>query len=103
MMASVRVYQPRKNAMQSGRAKTKHWLVEFEPGSPLRNDSLMGWVGQGDTRNQLRLKFESREEAIAYCEKEGLDFQIVEPKTRTPKHKSYADNFRHNRAKNWTH
>ncbi len=102
-MASVRVYQPRKNAMQSGRAKTRYWLVEYEPTSPLRNDSLMGWVGQGDTRNQLRLKFDTRDEAVAFCEKEGLDFQVIEPKKRTPKHKSYAENFRHDRAKNWTH
>ncbi|MEK9645039.1 MAG: NADH dehydrogenase ubiquinone Fe-S protein 4, partial [Alphaproteobacteria bacterium] len=64
---------------------------------------LMGWVGQGDTRNQLRLKFDTRDEAVAFCEKEGLDFQVIEPKKRTPKHKSYAENFRHDRAKNWTH
>ena len=64
-MPAVRVYQPRKNAMQSGRGKTKFWLVEFEPGARAQNDSLMGWVGQGDTRNQLRMRFDSRDDAVA--------------------------------------
>lgn len=102
-MPAVRVYQPRKNAMQSGRAKTKYWLVEFEPGAQVRNDSLMGWVGQGDTRNQLRLRFETRDEAVAYCEREKLDYQLVETKKRRVLPKSYAENFRNGREKNWTH
>jgi hypothetical protein len=84
-MDKVRIYQPRKTAMQSGRAKTRQWLVEFEPISAVRNDNLMGWVGMGDTRNQVRMRFASREEA------------------RTTKRKSYSDNFAHNRNKNWTH
>lgn len=102
-MPAVRVYQPRKTAMQSGRAKTRHWLVEFEPGTQLRNDALMGWVGQGDTRNQLRMRFETRDEAVAFCEKHGLDYQLIEPKERKQRPKAYADNFRYGRDKNWTH
>ena len=102
-MPHVRVYQPRKNAMQSGRAKTRYWLVEFEPGARLRNDPLMGWVGQGDTRNQLRMRFETRDEAIAFCVKEGFDYTVTEPKTRKVIQKSYADNFKYGRDANWTH
>jgi len=102
-MPSVRIYQPRKNAMQSGRTKTRQWLLEFEPGAQVRNDSLMGWVGHGYTRNQVRMRFPSREDAIAFCEKKGLDYQVSEPKARTTKQKSYSDNFAHSRDKNWTH
>ena len=102
-MFAVRVYQPRKNAMQSGRGRTRYWIVEFEPGAQLRNDSLMGWAGQGDTRNQLRMRFDSREEAVSYCEKEGLEYQLLEPKKRSVKRKSYSDNFRYGRDTNWTH
>ena len=102
-MPGVRIYKPRKNAMQSGLAKTRQWVVEFEPGAQQRNDSLMGWVGQGDTRNQLKMRFPSREDAIAFCEKKGLSYQVSEPKTRTTKLKSYSENFSHDRDKNWTH
>lgn len=102
-MPSVRVYQPRKTAMQSGRAGARHWVVEFEPGARQVGDSLMGWAGRGDTRNQLRLRFDTRDEAIAYCERQGLDYQMIEPRQRKLQAKSYADNFRFGREKNWTH
>ena len=102
-MAAVRVYQPRKNAMQSGRARTRSWVVEFEPGARGKNDDLMGWAGAGDTRNQLRMVFESRDDAVAFCKKQGLEFQLTEPKSRTTKLKSYSDNFNFYRQKNWTH
>ena len=102
-MPAVRIYRPRKNAMQSGRAKTKFWLAEFEPGGQVRNDALMGWVGHGDTRNQLRMRFDTREEAVAFCEREGLDYQVIEPQQRRLHRKGYADNFRYGRDKNWTH
>ena len=102
-MPAVRIYQPRKTAMQSGRAKTKYWLVEFEPGVQCQNDSLMGWVGHGDTRNQLRMQFDTRDEAIAFCAKHNLEHQVIEPKARRVTRKSYAENFSYKRDKNWTH
>lgn len=102
-MPAVRVYQPRKNAMQSGRARTKCWAVEFEPGATLKNDALMGWAGHGDTRNQLRMRFPTRAEALAFCERHGLEYQVIEPKARRVQRKSYADNFKFGRETNWTH
>lgn len=102
-MPAVRIYQPRKNAMQSGRGKTKYWLVEFEPGAQVQNDSLMGWVGHGDTRNQVKMRFDSRDDAIAFCTKRGLSYQVIAPRTRRLHRKSYADNFSYTREKNWTH
>lgn len=102
-MLGVRIFQPRKTAMQSGRARTRHWLVEFEPGAKIKNDSLMGWSGAGDTRNQVRLRFETKEAAVSFCEKNNLSYNLITPKARTTKLKSYADNFSYDRKKNWTH
>ena len=102
-MEKVRIYQPRKAATQSGRSKTKKWLVEFVPRSPQKIDPLMGWAGHGDTRRQIKLHFETKEEAITYCKKIGFDYFITDSKTRGTHPKSYSDNFAHERGKNWTH
>lgn len=97
-MSKVRIYQPCRTAMQQGAAKTKIWLVEFEAASPRSRDALMGWTSSADTRTQLRLRFPTREEAVAYAERNGLSYEVIEPKARRPKLKSYAENFRFDRA-----
>lgn len=102
-MPKVRIYQPAKNAMQSGRAKTRHWILEYEPIAAQHNDRLMGWAGHGDTRRQVKLRFETREDAVAYAERRGLDYEVEEPRARKIRAKSYSDNFRYGRDGNWTH
>ena len=92
-MTAVRIFQPTKTAMQSGRANTRSWVIEFEPGAPKVNDPLMGWVGSADVRGQVRLRFPSRDEAIAFAERNGLAYRVQEPAVRRPKPKSYAENF----------
>ncbi len=92
-VTAVRIYQPTKTAMQSGRAKTHHWVVEHEPDSARFTDPLMGWTGSSDTRTQLRLNFDSREQAIAYAKRKGLDYTVQEPQVRRIKPKNYAENF----------
>jgi hypothetical protein len=92
-MASVRIYKPPKSAMQSARGNMNHWLLEFEPGARQQVDTLMGWVGAGDTREQVRMKFDTREEAIAFAERNDLSYRVIEPKDRKVLGKSYADNF----------
>ena len=99
----ARIYRPAKTAMQSGKAKTKDWVLEFEPASARRSDPLMGWTSSGDTRQQLRLSFETKELAIAYATKHGLAYVVAtEPPVRLHK-KSYSDNFKWGRSDNWTH
>ena len=90
----VRIYQPAKTAMQSGRGNTKRWVLEFEPTAPKAHDPLMGWVSSGDTRGQLHLRFASKQEALAYAKRRGLAVEIEEPRERRIRPKSYADNFR---------
>ena len=99
----ARIYQPPKTAMQSGRALTRQWVLEFEPSAPRRPDPLMGWIGGGDTRAQVHLHFETRDEAVAYAEKNGIPYDLELPQSRRVKPKAYADNFRHERIENWTH
>ena len=96
-MAYARIFRPSKTAMQSGRAGTRRWVLEYEPATPRDPDPLMGWSSARDTLNQVRLKFATLEEAKQFAEKNGLDYTIVEPRERQFKPKSYADNFRYDR------
>lgn len=94
----VKIYQPAKNAMQSGRGKIGLWKLEFERNTAKTIDPLMGWVGQKSTTDQINLFFNSVEEAVTYAEKHGLSYRVIEPKQRIVKPKSYADNFKYNRV-----
>ena len=99
----ARIYKPSRNAMQSGDAKSGTWLLEFESESPRTQDPLMGWTSSGDTRQQVSLRFESKELAVAYAERNNLAYVVAkEPPERLNK-KSYSDNFRWGRTENWTH
>lgn len=90
----ARIYQKPKNAMQSGRAGTDRWMLEFAPTEARKPDPLMGWAGSGDTQRQLRLSFTSREAAVAYAEKYGIEAEVMPTPARKLKIQAYADNFR---------
>jgi NADH dehydrogenase ubiquinone Fe-S protein 4 len=97
-MAQARIFRPTKTAMQSGRRNTRQWRLEYEPVSRREPDPLMGWASAADTLNEVHLHFDTLAEAVAFAKREGLDYAIVEPQERTPKVKSYADNFRYDRV-----
>jgi hypothetical protein len=99
----ARIFQPPKTAMQSGRARTHEWALEFLPSHGRHPDPLMGWSGGGDTQTQVKLSFDTREEAIAYAERAGIQYDVELPQTRRIKPKAYADNFKWGRIENWTH
>lgn len=91
----VRIYRPAKTAMQSGKANAKAWVLEYEPAAPKKADALMGWLGSGDMSQQIRLKFASADEAVAYAQRKGLEYQVFGEATKKPVAvKNYADNFR---------
>ena len=92
-MIEARIFQPAKTAMQSGRNNTKKWVLEFDPAEPQRADALMGWIGSGDTRQQVHLRFATKEGAIAYADKNGLAYQVQMPQRRRIRPKNYSDNF----------
>jgi hypothetical protein len=98
-MAIARIFRPAKTAMQSGRAKTHKWVLEYEQATKRQPDPLMGWSSAADTLNQVNLRFDTLEEAIAFAKKQGLDFVLEEPNNRKFKTKAYADNFRYDRVR----
>jgi hypothetical protein len=100
---AARIYRPAKTAMQSGRARTKDWVLDYEPECKREIDPLMGWTSSQDMRAQLRLSFDTKEEAVAYAQRNGLAYSVNDPPPSQPAHKSYADNFRFGRIGSWTH
>jgi len=100
---TARIYKPAKTAMQSGHAKTKEWVLDYEPEEPRVVESLMGWTSSGDMKSQLRLSFDTKEEAVAYCERHGIPYQVFETHQATRHGLSYADNFAFTRRGAWTH
>jgi hypothetical protein len=100
---TARIYKPAKTAMQSGHAKTKEWVLDYEPEEPRVVESLMGWTTSGDMKSQIQLRFASKEEAMAYAERHGIAYQLQEGKAAPRRGLSYADNFAANRRGPWTH
>ncbi len=103
MTVRARIYQQPKTAMQSGYAGTREWVLDFEPTELRRADPLMGWIGSADTQAQVRLRFDTRDEAVDYAERAALSYQVELPPPHKFRPKAYADNFRFGRAENWTH
>ena len=101
----ARIYQPARNAMQSGMAKTRQWVLDYEPASAREVDPLMGWTSSVDTQTQVRLKFDSKEAALDYAKDHGLEAVVQEPKKRKPNLRAggYGENFATNRRGPWTH
>jgi hypothetical protein len=99
----ARIFKPAKSAMQSGTAKSKDWVLAFEPASARTPDPLMGWTSTTDMHGEVRLSFDSEADAVAYAQKHGIPFQVTEPKIGKRIIKAYADNFAYNRKQPWTH
>jgi len=99
----ARIFKPSKTAMQSGRGKTHEWVLEFEPRYARTPDPLMGWTSSMDTQAQVVLKFDEKDQAIAFAETHGLAFRLVEPESPPRIIKTYADNFAFTRRQSWTH
>jgi hypothetical protein len=100
---AAKIYKPARTAMSSGQAKTHRWVLEFEPERPLTIEPLMGYTSSDDMRRQVRLEFDTQEEAIAYATRNGLAYRLFEPKPPARAAIAYSDNFRRDRAQPWTH
>ena len=101
----ARIFKPARNAMQSGQANVQDWILEFTQDEGRVVDPLMGWTGSSDTQSQVKLRFTSKDEAVAYAEKHGIAYRLSEPKPRkqTIRPGGYGDNFATNRRGAWTH
>ena|ERR1700742_1586387 len=99
----ARIFKPAKNAMQSGKAQTREWRLAYEPEQAPAIEPLMGWTSSGDMNQEITLHFDTKEDAVAYCEREGIPYQVIEPKEHVRRQAAYADNFAFRRAEPWTH
>jgi hypothetical protein len=100
---TARIYRPAKSATQSGAAKSRRWVLEYEPEQPREIEPLMGWTSSGDMKSQIHLWFDSKEEALAYAAREGIAARVAEPAVIGRKTLSYSDNFKSGRLDQWTH
>ena len=99
---TARIYLPARSATQSGQAKYT-WTLEYEPEEPRAIEPLMGWTSSGDMKSQVKLTFDTKEEAIAYAERHGIPYRLEEPKPQARKILSYSENFLPNRIVPWSH
>ncbi|MEM5521334.1 ETC complex I subunit [Sulfitobacter sp. AS59] len=101
----ARIYQPARTAMSSGTAKTHVWLLEFDQETAREVDPLMGWTSSNDTQTQVRLRFETKEEAVEYAVAHGIDALVQEPHKRRSNIRpgGYGENFATARRGAWTH
>ena len=101
----ARIYKPARNAMQSGVAKTRNWVLEFAPAERREVDPLMGWTSSSDTQSQVRMTFDSKEAALEYAADHGIEAVVSEPKARKHniRQRGYAENFAVDRRAPWTH
>jgi hypothetical protein len=102
VVTAARIYGPTKSAMRSI-AQATSWVLDFEQASPKRIEPLMGWTASADVRQQVRMLFNTKEEAIAYCERNGLPYRVFEPALPKRVVQAYADNFAYTARQQWTH
>ena len=93
-MTVARIIEEQRKTTQSGKAGQGRWTLEFEREQPQRPDPLTGWNGSGDTKTQVRLRFDSKEEALAYAQRKGFRVHLVPAPPVAMKIQAYADNFR---------
>ena len=100
---SARIYRPARTATQSGAAKSRRWLLEFEPEKAREVEPLMGWTSSSDMKSQIKLWFDTKEEALDYAARQGIEARVEEPGVISRKVLSYSDNFKSGRLGQWTH
>jgi ETC complex I subunit conserved region len=99
----AKIYRPAKNAMQSGKAATKKWRLEFVLADAPRPDALMGWISGADTNGQVRIEFDDKDAAIAFARTHAIPHQVIDTPEPARQIKSYSDNFAFRRREPWSH
>tara|TARA_B100000427_G_scaffold108896_1_gene90316 strand:- start:242 stop:547 length:306 start_codon:yes stop_codon:yes gene_type:complete len=100
---TIKIYKPSRSAMQSGAGKSKKWIAEYITETDTSKDYLMGWNSSTDTKTQIKLFFETKEQAIQWAKKSKYQYFVEEAKIKKIKIKSYASNFDMNKKEPWTH
>ena len=102
-MRVAKIYKPAKNRDAIRPEKTEGWVLDYPRGGRVSAEPLMGWQASADTARQVKLRFDSAEAAVAYCEARNIAYEVVKPKQRKLRMKAYADNFAYTRVGSWTH
>jgi hypothetical protein len=100
---TARIFRPAPNAMQSGRGNSREWVLIFEADSAQEIEPLMGYTSSRDTRRQVRLTFETQEEAETFARRNGIPYTVQQPRPASVKRTVYSDNSRSDRKFPWTH
>jgi hypothetical protein len=100
---TARIYRPARTAMQSGKAKTREWVFEYEAKTARVPDPLMGWTSAAETTGQVRLTFETLDAALAHADRIGVTATVTTPHEPNRVLRSYSDNFDYRRRQAWTH
>ncbi len=100
---SARIFRPTKSATQSGAGRAKRWHLVYAPERPRGVDPLMGWTSSDDMKSQIRLNFDTKDEAVAYAERNAIPYVVEEPAPAVKRTISYSDNFKPGRVGQWTH
>ncbi|MHA1524869.1 MAG: ETC complex I subunit [Alphaproteobacteria bacterium] len=99
----ARIYKPAKTAMSSGNARTKRWILDYEPARPRVVEPLMGWTSSSDMNAQVRVSFDTEQEAVAYAKRLGIAYDVAHRPARKHRVKTYSENFGFRREGLWTH
>ena len=102
-MPTARIFSPAQSATTSGTARVGRWVLEYEREAPKTVEPLMRYTSSRDMLSQVRLTFDTQEDAVAYAEREGIAYRIETPKSARKHRRSYSDNFRYDRSTPWTH
>src|ERR1700704_1584554 len=100
---TARIFKPAKNAMQSGKAQTREWQLDYEPEQPRAIEPLMGWTSSGDMKQQLSLRFDTKEDGGPFGEPKAIPYRAINPREPARRPPAYADNFAFRRGEPWTH
>lgn len=87
------IYQPSRSMMQAGLKKSKVWCLKFT-GCDKSVDRLTGWTSSCDTKQQVRIKFETKELAIDFVKRNNIDYEVQEPEKKIFRPNIYANNFK---------
>jgi hypothetical protein len=100
----ARIYRPARGVTQSGFGRTKSWVLEFERAMAREIEPLMGWTSSSEPSSQVKIAFDTKDEAVAFVEKLGIAYRVEEPKPDPVRRGlSYSDNFKSTRTGMWTH
>jgi len=89
-----KIYKKSKSAMQSGVNNTKKWCLEALTFTQKKRNSIFSWTSAQGTQDQIKVYFNTLDEAIYFAQKNKIKYQLFKPNEKIRIIKSYASNFK---------